>query len=567
MHLAKDIVRSDTAELRKARGAFFTPYSIAKFLADWTIRDPRAGRVLDPTCGDGVFLLAAAERLKDLGCTPSEIHDQIFGVDLHAASLDQSQANLEAGGFSGTLLPPGDFFQQALPSQIGSQLPEFDTILGNPPFVRYQTHRGDARKRSASAALAQGVRLSGLASSWAALLVHASGFLKPDGRIAMVLPAELMTVGYAEPIRRWLRARFAKVHLVLFERLQFADAEEQVVLLVASGRGGCKTFNLHHVNTADDLNKVHIFDTDSVIPVASGKWTDLLLPQANRDAYSALTAASFTSLSSFGQTELGTVTGANKFFTLTESTRQEYGLKPGTQVQKVVPPGSRHLRGLGFSEGDWQQLRLEGARVWLLNPEDTQPRGGLKKYISEGVEQGLNETYKCSIRTPWWRPPRPWAPDLFFTYMSHIAPRLISNHVEASFVNSMHGVRLTESFPKEAVPALPLLSLNSVTALGAELQGRSYGGGIVKMEPREASALPMPLVPHILAAWERLRHKQLTLEHSYRASSLASVVEQVDEVLLSEVLEISKEDVGLIRGALAKLRSRRIRGSSERVQK
>ena len=41
-----------------------------------------------------------------------------------------------------------------------------------------------------AAALRQGVRLSGLSSSWASGLVHASGFLKPEGRLAMVLPAE-----------------------------------------------------------------------------------------------------------------------------------------------------------------------------------------------------------------------------------------------------------------------------------------------------------------------------------------------------------------------------------------
>ena len=122
-----------------------------------------------------------------------------------------------------------------------------DAVIGNPPFVRYHDHRGMERKRSAAAALAQGVRLSGLASSWAALLVHSCSFLNPEGRVAMVLPAELMTVGYAEPIRRWLRSRFADVHLVLFEELQFTDAEEQVVLLVARGSGGCDAFSLHQV--------------------------------------------------------------------------------------------------------------------------------------------------------------------------------------------------------------------------------------------------------------------------------------------------------------------------------
>jgi hypothetical protein len=51
--------------------------------------------------------------------------------------------------------------------------------------------------------------LAALASSWAALLVHAWHSSSPRGRLAMVLPAELLTVGYAEPIRSWLGTRFA----------------------------------------------------------------------------------------------------------------------------------------------------------------------------------------------------------------------------------------------------------------------------------------------------------------------------------------------------------------------
>src|SRR5206468_8259796 len=113
--------------------------------------------------------------------------------------------------------------------ELFSLLPAFDAVIGNPPFVRYQHHVGTMRRASLQAALRQGVRLSGLASSWAALLVHAGAFLKPNGRLAMVMPAELLTVGYAEPVRRWLRRRFANVNLVLFERLQFAEALENVV--------------------------------------------------------------------------------------------------------------------------------------------------------------------------------------------------------------------------------------------------------------------------------------------------------------------------------------------------
>lgn len=57
---------SDTATLRKGRGAFFTPPEVCDFIAAWAIRNP-ADRVLEPSCGEAAFMLAAAERLADLG--------------------------------------------------------------------------------------------------------------------------------------------------------------------------------------------------------------------------------------------------------------------------------------------------------------------------------------------------------------------------------------------------------------------------------------------------------------------------------------------------------------------
>src|SRR5947208_559009 len=75
---------------RKARGAFFTPPAIAQFLTDWAIAKNPDARILDPTCGDGVFLLAAGERLRALGTSPAAIRKQLSGVDVHSPSLDQA---------------------------------------------------------------------------------------------------------------------------------------------------------------------------------------------------------------------------------------------------------------------------------------------------------------------------------------------------------------------------------------------------------------------------------------------------------------------------------------------
>jgi adenine-specific DNA-methyltransferase len=556
----------DSPAIRKERGAFFTPPQIADYLADWAVGGDRDARILDPTCGEAVFLRSAGRRLRALGREDGDLAGHLFGVDLHEASLDGASIVLESEGLGAHLLA-ADFFDIALPGATpeiatpehpGAPLPVMDAVIGNPPFVRYQRHIGEARARSRQAALRQHVRLSGLASSWAALLVHACGFLKPEGRLAMVLPAELLTVGYAEPVRAWLRRRFEQVHLVLFERLQFQDATEKVILVLASGSGGCDAFSLYCLQDAADLASIRPMTNLSVTPADSGKWTDLLLPNRQRRLFKAVSSERFTSLSSYGKPELGTVTGANNYFTMSEQTRVRYRLIEGRHVMKVCPPGTKHLRSLDFSAERWTELRDQGERVWLLYPEANDRSRALAAYLARGREQAVPDAYKCTVRSPWWRPPAVSPPDLFFTYMSHRYPRLIANTAEATFVNSMHGVRLLPGVPRIARSALPLVSLNSVSLLGAEVFGRSYGGGILKMEPREAAMLPVPAPDDLQAAWERLESSSRVLDEWLAAGRWTEVVTNVDDVLLRKVMRVEPSHVDQLRAAADALRSRRL---------
>lgn len=549
------LLSADPAALRKARGAFFTPPPIAEFLSRWAIRSPDA-HVLDPTCGEAVFLLAATERLEAIGASEEAITNQLTGVDLHQPSLDASRSLLELAG-AGANLVRSDFFELPTPAQIGDRVGWQDAVIGNPPFVRYQEHRGHTRKRSAAAAFEQGVRLSGLASLWAATLVHASAFLRPTGRLAMVLPAELLTVGYAEPIRTWLRRRFAHVNLVMFEQLQFHGADENVVLLVAHGTGPCDSFCLLHVNGADDLADVHPLDSIGATPAAEGKWSDVALPFDVRQLFRTASAR-MARLEHYGAPTLGTVTGANDFFALSEVTRVKYGIAE-THLKRISPPGTRHLKGLSFSRAQWEELKLSGRRVWLLCPDKKARSKGLTAYLEYGRERNVPDAYKCTVRDPWWRPPVAPVPDLFFTYMSHRYPRLITNAAKTTFVNSMLGLRLKDGVPAEARNALPLLALNSLTMLGAEIMGRAYGGGILKMEPSEAAGLPVPAPDALEQAWKALSRRSPDLDAALKRGEWWNVVAEVDRALLVGALGLSNDEVVTIRDAATLLRVRRTR--------
>lgn len=549
--------------LRKARGAFFTPPAIADYLAEWAVEDDPTATVLDPTCGEAVFLRAAGQKLAKLGATTDSIREQVLGVDIHPDSITESRRLLEAEDLGGSFLVE-DFFALSTPDKLDARLPYVDAVIGNPPFVRYQRHVGGERKRAQQAALEQGVRLSGLASSWAALLVHACGFLKPEGRLAMVLPTELLSTGYAEPVRAWLKRRFKAVHLVLFETLQFADAEERVVLILARGSGGCRAFSLVPVHDASDLRRIRMFGPShfSVAPPDRGKWTDLLLPTEHRQAFDRVVREHFVPLREYGAPTLGTVTGANDFFCLSEASRIEYAIAEH-HVVPICPPGTRHLRGFSFSKRDWETALEAGERVWLLLPRDAElvestVDEGLASYLERGRNSEVHLAYKCRIRDPWFRPPVVPAPDLFFTYMSHQYPRLITNAARVSFLNSMHGIRLRKELVKDAGQALPYMMLSAATMLGAEIHGRAYGGGVLKMEPREAAELPVPHPAILKETWDRLSATRSKLDRQLRQGLWTRVAKQIDRVLLSDVCGLSTHEVAALHTAGASLRRNRI---------
>lgn len=537
----------DTADLRKARGAFFTPPLVARFITQWAVRSG-GDDIIEPSCGEAVFLHQLDK----------EQTGRVVGVEIHSASAQLAQRTLRSEGIQASI-HVRDFFAH-------DEFGQYDVAVGNPPYVRYQGWTGAARAKSRQAALRAGVNLTNLASSWAAFTVHSALHLREGGRLGLVLPAELLTVNYAAAVRTFLMTHFSDVTLVLFEERVFPGVEVEAVLLLAdgycpAGSAGTEHMSLVQVRDARGLSRIPVARRWRP-PSKGGKWSGGMLSANGLGAYTrATTHSGFGLLEDWGDTTLGMVTGNNKYFALSPAKVQELDLQPD-DVIRLSPPGSRHLRGLSLTPDALDSLGEAGQATYLFRPAGD-PSAAARRYIRSGEVVDVHEAYKCRVRTPWWRVPYLRPADLFLTYMNADTPRLSTNRARAHHLNSVHGVYLREEHRLIGRDLLPIASLNSVTLLGAETVGRAYGGGMLKVEPREADHLAMPTPALVDRYRDELTELKPKVLGALRTGRLLDAVALVDDVLLTRGMRLGKSSIAAIRDDHAALTARRLARAKE----
>ena len=550
--------RDAAAARRKELGAFYTPSDMAAKLVRWALRTP-SDQALDPSFGGLAFLEAAYDRLRELGASPAATRAQIFGGEFDA---DAHGAAVSDGRFhpSEHRLRHGNF----LDFEPGRELPMVEAVVGNPPYVRYQGFNASGTRGHDLAARA-GVRLTRLASSWAPFVVHGTAFIRDGGRMAQVLPAEMLHAQYADAVRAFLCRSFASVTLVLFERRVFPGALEEVVLLFADGRGRGPASQVHVIECLD----LDALDVDRLQMIASGGPDEpdmtvssllaQLLPGEARELYADLAcSAHVRTLGEIASVDIGAVTGANDFFLV----RADDARIPARFLRFAVSKAA-HVRGARLRPEDVRNLTAAGKAMQLLAVDRTHPPDDLAEldqYLEFGRQGGVPERFKCRVREPWWAVPLPkhGTPDALMTYCSSEHPRLVLNEAKALHTNTLHGVTMLNGLDAAQLAAG---FINSLTLLSAELVGRSYGGGVLKLEPTEAEALLVPPMPPDVA--ECLPD----IDSLLRAGDLREVLEIVDaRVLADGPLGLSTGQIELLRAAADKLRARRrTRGKAPRV--
>lgn len=552
---------------RKNLGAFYSPPSLVEPMVAWALT--RADQsVLDPSCGDGVFLEAAVRRLRSLGSSPEGTASLLHAVDLNpeAAQFTRDRLVAELGlpfGNIGT----ASFFSLHSPGSLFAVSKGVDVVLGNPPYIRYQDFAGRARLEALERALHAGVQLTRLASSWAHFVAHAVAFLKPGGRLALILPAELIHTTYAAPLREHLRLSFEETHVISFRQSVFPGVQEEVVVLLAAGKEkGPGRLGLTEVESASDLRdlrpvlaRAELFEPgeepEKWIPGYAAHPGVAILDHLEEHAL-------FNPLGEVGKANIGFVSGANEYFVLTPEEAARRRLPKSSLRPALIR--ARQIPGLQITSKDIARIQAQEERCLLWLPGDRLTRSE-RAYVTAGEDLGYAERYKCRVRTPWFRVPGVVTPDAFLTYMSDVVPRLCLNRARVVSSNTLLNVRLPR-IPADLRQAFVVAFYNSATLLSCERIGRSYGGGVLKLEPREADRILVPsakLVARHRSPLLRLAQQVDTVLRNGREGFLDEAVAAVDAILFQGE-GIARDELAAARTSLHQRRQARARSSREK---
>ena len=541
------------ADNQKLRGGYYTPKVIAQFLANWAIC-AASDEVLEPSCGDGMLLEAAAQRLLALGAGPSAVGDQVRATELYESEAILARARLdELGVPSRDVVTVTDFFsyEDQAWGLVGRPC---DVVIGNPPFLRYHSFPEDQRDRAFRLMRTAGLSPSKLTNSWVAFLVAASLRLRLNGRLAMVIPAELLQVKYAEQTRAFLAQHFGAITIVTFRRLVFEGVQQEVVLLLAEKTPQIESgIDVIELGDAADLAgyEVNLRARHHLKAIDHGeeKWTQYYLEEREIGLLRALkTHPSLTRFGQLGCVDVGVVTGNNSFFVMTEGQVQEYALSDFT-----LPLVGRtaQLPGLLYTEEDWQTNRQTNILCHLLNLPavafDALPDAA-QRYVQSGESREMHTGFKCRNRRMWYLVPTLWPPHAFLFRQIHGYPKLVENRTGATSTDTIHRVRYNQ--PEHAAQ-ISLAFLNSMTFAFAEVLGRSYGGGVLEIEPNEAEQIPVPFFADVALDLEELDRLE-------RAGEINTILNITDRELLHDQMGLDKGEIETLRQAWRKLSGRRM---------
>lgn len=545
-----NFIGNETAQ--KLRGGYYTPPDLAVFLAQW-VKEIGPKRVLEPSCGDGVFFGALA---KVKGFQKASV----FGFELEADEAAKAQARATAVGLSATTVHAEDFLQWAL-DHMNDGSAKFDAIVGNPPFVRYQYLPEPFQLRAELIFKELNLPFTKHTNAWVPFILASMALLRHGGRLAVVVPAEIIHVTHAQSLRSYLGRECRRLVIIDPEELWFSDTLQGAVILLAEKRHSevekSEGLGMYPVKGREflRLNPSTVFNAPQSIngKTVQGKWTRALLDLETRSLFDELEQHDEVHrFKDIAKVDVGIVTGANKFFLVPDDVVRDF------QLEKWAHPmfgRSEHCPGIIYDDRQHSANAAKGNPTnFLWFRENTgEVDAALSAYVELGERQELHTRYKCRVRSPWYTVPSVYSTEVGMLKRSHNTPRLILNRIGAYTTDTAYRIHTRDVGAEKLVGCF----VNPLTALSAELEGRHYGGGVLELIPSEIERLVVPLP-------EAANIDLANLDEDIRNLPTSQVLSRQGKVVLG-AMGLSRAKQECVLEGWRKLKDRRHRTSSEPV--
>jgi len=475
-------------DVRRKLGQFATPSSLATEMLQYarSFFSPYTEiRFLDPAFGTGVFYSALLNVFSQ-----ANIRKAVgFEID-----EDYWRAAMELWNSDSLLELQLDDFTRASPPKLKEE--KFNLIICNPPYVRHHNMKVSEKQRLMDLVnRTVGIRPSGYSGLYCYFLMLSSCWMATNGLAGWLVPSEFMDVNYGRQVKEYLlnQVTLLRIHRFNPIEVQFDDAivSSAVVWLEKKNppRDHAVEFTyggtLLHPATSKHISVERLRQVLkwSRLPFVAGSQTSGVLPMR---------------LGDFFRIKRGIATGANSFFVMTQEKAAKLEI-PSEFLKPVLPP-PRWLNVDTVEAGSEGNPVLEQKMFLLsctLSEEAVRTTyQSLWNYLKYGIEQKINERYICRHRTPWYsqenRPPAP----LLFNILGRPEGtkrkpyRFILNKSLATATN-VYLMLYPKPDLKEMLERDPCLLdriwrvLNNIPLGELLKEGRVYGGGLYKLEPKE----------------------------------------------------------------------------------
>jgi adenine-specific DNA-methyltransferase len=453
-------------------GQFFTPPAIADFMAA-AVRDAAPETVLDPGVGGGVLL-------RGVGPGPKR-----YGLDVSPTAVELSAKSL---GEEGVELATGDFLD---PARWPLSESSFDAVISNPPYIRHHNLTAEDKSRAERYANELRLRVSRLSGSYVYFFLETLLRLNEGGRLVFITPTEFLDVRYGRAVKEALLTYcdIEEVLVLEMDELAFEGVLTTSAITVATKRAKpTRTVRLTEGRLNGAVSRARSVELKSEVADPELPWTPMLPARAERIA--PLLQGRSAKLGDYCRVRRGIATGDNSFFCLSRDDAEKFEIEERFLVPVVV--GSHDLPVEGPLDTSFREKRVEhGGRAFLFychEPREELIGTNALRYIELGEGMGLHERFNCRTRRPWYGVEQVPPADFFVTYMARDRARIVRNLAGARCMTSLLNLWAKPGVSPDSLR--PVLE-DPVNATLLREFGRTYGGGLGKIEPGELVRLPI----------------------------------------------------------------------------